>query len=182
MRYLIVLFSVLLLTSCYTQKQAINKFCKPETRIKDSVVVRDSIHIIDSLVQKTVIKDSIVYIKAVKDSGEVSASENSTYKFNNGNVKVEIKVGDGKVKWKIDQQATISRFQSIIDSVSHENQVLKQRDSTNVKEKIVTVKEPCEGDKWYSGILEWVKNGLALIGLIWLISFLFQRVIKVLSN
>jgi hypothetical protein len=182
MKYIITIAGIVIfLSSCATQKRC-ERLYPATTRIKDSVIVRDSTHIIDSIVQKTVTKDSVIYIKAVKDSGEVSASENHTYRFNNGSVSVVIKIKDGKVKWNIDQQATISRFQSIIDSVSRENSIYKAKDSIN-SHKIETIKDkPIERKKWYAGILEWIKNGLAIIGFIWLIVFIFTKAIARIAN
>ena len=187
MKHIIAIVGLIIfLSSCATQRRC-DKLYPPETRVKDSVLVRDSIHIKDSIVQKTIIKDSTIYTKAVKDSGEVSANENSTYRFNNGSVSVVIKIKDGKVKWNIDQQATISRFQSIIDSVSRENSIYKAKDSISNKEKeTVKVIDNTEKLRWHQKLWLSVKDFFAWVGLFLVIflglRFAFIRLVGSLSN
>jgi hypothetical protein len=64
-----LLFAVLLLSSCYTKNQAIEKFCNKDT-IQVSTVIYDTI-IIDSIQVDTVFNESIDSVYLVKDKIEI---------------------------------------------------------------------------------------------------------------
>ena len=187
MKYLIILASILSLTSCYTKRQALNKFCKPETRIIDSVVTRDSTNIIDSVRYVTVKKDSVVYTKAVKDSGEVDVKEGGTYKFNNGVVQVQISIKDGKAKWKVNVASTESRYIHQIDSMTKVIDTYKQKDSSSVKETEITkVVDNTKKLRWYEKVWLEIKDFFSWIGLILtlflILRFAFVRLVGSLSS
>ncbi len=177
MRTLLILSLALFLGSCASQRRCEKKY-PPQTTTKDSVVIRDSVHIIEKVHHSLKIKDSVVYTKGVKDSGEVSAKENSTYKLKNDKVNLVIKIKDGIVSWNIDLSPTTSVYQSIIDSISNELQSYKSKDSTNIhdSEKVkpaVVIKYP-----WYIRLWDSVKNIFAYIGLIVVVIFLGRMALK----
>lgn len=177
MRTLLILSLALFLGSCVSQRACDKRF-PPETKIKDSIVIRDSVHIIEKVHHSLKIKDSIVYTQGVKDSGEVSANENQTIKIKNDKVNIVIKIKDGKVSYNVDISPMESRYQSTIDSMSNELQSYKSRDSTNIhdSEKVkpaVVIKDP-----WYIRIWDSVKNIFAYIGLIVVIVFLGRMALK----
>jgi hypothetical protein len=64
-----LLFAVLLLSSCYTKNQAIEKFCNKDT-IQVSTVIHDTI-IIDSVQVDTVFNESIDSVFITKDKIEI---------------------------------------------------------------------------------------------------------------
>jgi len=64
-----LLFAVLLLSSCYTKNQAIEKFCNKDT-IQVSIIIHDTI-IIDSIQVDTVFNESIDSVYLVKDKIEI---------------------------------------------------------------------------------------------------------------
>jgi hypothetical protein len=64
-----LLFALLLLSSCYTKNQAINKFCNKDT-IQVSTIIHDTI-IIDSIQVDTVFNESIDSVYLVKDKIEI---------------------------------------------------------------------------------------------------------------
>jgi hypothetical protein len=64
-----LLFAVLLLSSCYTKNQAIEKFCNKDT-IQVTTVIHDTI-IIDSIQVDTVFNESIDSVYLVKDKIEI---------------------------------------------------------------------------------------------------------------
>jgi hypothetical protein len=64
-----LLFAVLLLSSCYTKNQAIEKFCNKDT-IQVSTVIHDTI-IIDSIQVDTVFNESIDSVFITKDKIEI---------------------------------------------------------------------------------------------------------------
>jgi hypothetical protein len=66
MKYLIL---ILLLSSCYTKQNAINKFCKNDT-IQTTITVHDTI-IIDSIQVDTVFSDTIDSVFITKDRIEI---------------------------------------------------------------------------------------------------------------
>jgi hypothetical protein len=126
----IILFAILsqFMISCVSQKACDKKF-PPETRIKDSTVVTYKDSIIEKKKVVLIVKDSVRYTEAVKDSGEMDTKENATYKFKNDKAAVTIQIKDGKVKWNIDIKATEQRFQSRKDSMASEIKIYKERDS-----------------------------------------------------
>jgi len=174
----IILFAILsqFMISCVSQKACDKKF-PPETRIKDSTVVTYKDSIIEKKKVVLVVKDSVRYTEAVKDSGEVETKENSTYKFKNDKVAVTIQVKDGKVKWNIDIKATEQRFQSRIDSMASEIKIYKERDSLNVshKEEVKIIQPHIP---WYMKLWNGVRDWLAIIGLIFIIYHIGRLAIK----
>jgi hypothetical protein len=64
-----LLFAVLLLSSCYTKNQAIEKFCNKDT-IQVTTVIHDTI-IIDSIQVDTVFNDSVDSVFITKDKIEI---------------------------------------------------------------------------------------------------------------
>ena len=64
-----LLFAVLLLSSCYTKNQAIEKFCNKDT-IQVSTIIHDTI-IIDSIQVDTVFNESIDSVYLAKDKIEI---------------------------------------------------------------------------------------------------------------
>lgn len=177
MRTLLILSLALFLGSCASQRRCDKKF-PPQTTTKDSVVIRDSIHIIEKVHHSLKIKDSVVYTKGVKDSGELDVKENQTIKIKNDKANILIKIKDGIVSWNIDLSPTTSVYQSTIDSMSNELQSYKSRDSTNIhdSEKVkpaVVIKDP-----WYIRLWDSVKNIFAYIGLIVVVIFLGRMALK----
>ncbi len=177
MRTLLILSLALFLGSCASQRRCDKKF-PPQTTTKDSVVIRDSVHIIEKVHHSLKIKDSVVYTKGVKDSGELDVKENQTIKIKNDKVNIVIKIKDGIVKYNVDISPTESRYQSIIDSISNELQSYKSKDSSNIhdSEKVkpaVVIKYP-----WYTRLWDSVKNIFAYIGLIVVVIFLGRMALK----
>lgn len=177
MRILLILSLSLFLGSCVSQRACDKKF-PPAERVKDSIIIKDSVHIIEKVHHSLKIKDSIVYTKAIKDSGEVDAKENQTIKFKNDKVNLVIKIKDGVVKYNVDISPMESRYQSTIDSMSNELQSYKSRDSSNIHDSektkpTVVIKEP-----WYKRLWESVKNFFAYIGLIVVVIFLGRMALK----
>jgi len=66
MKYLIL---ILLLSSCYTKQNAINKFCKNDT-IQTTITVHDTI-IVDSIQVDTIFSDTIDSVFITKDKIEI---------------------------------------------------------------------------------------------------------------
>jgi hypothetical protein len=64
-----LLFALLLLSSCYTKNQAIEKFCNQDT-VQFSTIIHDTI-IIDSIQVDTVFNESIDSVYLVKDKIEI---------------------------------------------------------------------------------------------------------------
>ena len=64
-----LLFAVLLLSSCYTKNQAIEKFCSKDT-VQVSAIIHDTI-IIDSIQVDTVFNESVDSVYLVKDKIEI---------------------------------------------------------------------------------------------------------------
>jgi hypothetical protein len=187
MKYIIILVSILSLTSCFTKRQAIDKFCKPETRIKDSIVIKDSLVIKEETKWVTKTKDSTIYTKAVKDSGEVDVKENGTYKFNNGVVQVQILIKDGKAKWKVNVSSTESRYVYTIDSMASVISTFQLKDSLSIKEKeTIKIIDNTKELKWYDKIWLSVKDFFSWIGLILtlflILRFAFIRLVGSLSS
>lgn len=177
MRTLLILSLALFLGSCASQRRCDKKY-PPQTTTKDSVVIRDSVHIIEKVHHSLKIKDSVVYTKGVKDSGELDVKENQTIKFKNDKVNLVIKIKDGKVSYNVDISPMESRYQSTIDSMSNELQSYKSKDSTNIhdSEKVkpaVVIKDP-----WYIRLWDSVKNIFAYIGLIVVVIFLGRMALK----
>ena len=177
MRTLLILSLALFLGSCVSQRACDKKF-PPTERIKDSVVIRDSVHIIEKVHHSLKIKDSVVYTQGIKDSGELDVKENQTYKVKTGIANIALQIKDGKLKWNIDISPTESRYQSTIDSMSNELEAYKSRDSTNIhdSEKVkpaVVIKYP-----WYIRLWDSVKNIFAYIGLIVVVIFLGRMALK----
>lgn len=176
MRYLLILAAGLFLTSCATQRTCDKKF-PPITRVKDSIVVtyKDSTVIKEKRV--LVVKDSIRYTEAVKDSGEVSASENQTYRFKNENASVTIKVKDGKVKWNIDISAIEQKYSLRLDSVNKIVKEYKSKDSVSTYQseivRTITPKIP-----WYKKIWFAIRDYLALVGFCFLLYIALVRSVK----
>jgi PBP1b-binding outer membrane lipoprotein LpoB len=178
MKYLLIITSALFLTSCVSQKACDKKF-PPETRVKDSTIVtyKDSTVIKEKRV--LVVKDSIRYTEAVKDSGEVSANENQTYRFKNENASITIKIKDGKVKWNIDISAIEQKYSTKLDSI---NSVVKQyqyKDSlvqshTEIVRKIIP-KEP-----WYIKTWHKIRDFFALIGIFLLLYIIIVNGVKIM--
>ena len=177
MRTLLILSLALFLGSCVSQRACDKKF-PPTERIKDSVVIRDSVHIIEKVHHSLKIKDSVVYTKGVKDSGELDVKENQTYKVKTGIANIALQIKDGKLKWNIDISPTESRYQSTIDSMSNELEAYKSRDSTNIhdseKVKPAVVIEP----KWYTKLWNSAKDFFAFLGLIVVVIFLGRMALK----
>jgi len=163
MRIILIALLSLFLGSCATQKMCERKY-PGTTTTKDSLVVtyKDSTIIKDSVAIIT--KDSIVYTAAVKDSGELSTSEDGTYKFKNENVAIKIVVKDNKVKYFVDISAIESRFSYKIKSLTSELQSYKSKDSISTHSQVIVKPAPIIKDKWYVKIWEQFKNWLAIIG------------------
>ena len=177
MRTLLILSLALFLGSCASQRRCDKKF-PPQTTTKDSVVIRDSVHIIEKVHHSLKIKDSVVYTKGVKDSGELDVKENQTIKIKNDKVNIVIKIKDGIVKYNVDISPMESRYQSTIDSMSNELQSYKSKDSisTHDSEKVkpaVVIKDP-----WYIRLWDSVKNIFAYIGLIVVVIFIGRMALK----
>lgn len=170
MRLLAIALLLLSLGSCVSQRACEKKF-PGTTTTKDSVVIKDSVHVIEKVETKTIVKDSIVYTAAVKDSGEFVTSENGVYKFKNDKVSIKLVVKDGKVKYFVDISATESRYNSRIDSLTSELQTYKSRDSISTHSQETIKPAPSEKVKWYNKLLESAKNILAFIGLIFTLYF-----------
>jgi hypothetical protein len=177
MRILLILSISLFLGSCASQRLCDKRF-PPETRVKDSIVIHDSTIITEKVVTKTVLKDSIVYTAAIKDSGEVDVKENQTIKFKNDKVNVVLKIKDGKLKWNIDISATESRYTSKIDSLVSELSVYKSKDSISIHDKETIKPAPSESIPWYMKLYNSAKDVLAFIGLIFVIVFLGRYAVR----
>jgi hypothetical protein len=177
MRNLIIALLFLSVTSCVTSKRCNEKY-PAEVRIKDSIVIKDSTIITEKIVTKTNVKDSIVYTQAVKDSGEVDASENQTIKYKNDKVEVKIVVKDKIVKYYVDISATESRYQSRIDSISRELETYKYKDSTSIHSEqairpAVVLKLP-----WHTRLWQSTKDFFAFLGLLVVVIFLGRMAIR----
>jgi hypothetical protein len=174
----IILFAILsqFMISCVSQRACDKKF-PPETRIKDSVVVTYKDSVVEKKKVVLIVKDSIRYTEAVKDSGEMDTKENATYKFKNDKAAVTIQIKDGKVKWNIDIKATEQRFQSRIDSMASEIKIYKERDSLNVshKEEVKIIQPHIP---WYMKLWNGIRDWLAIIGLIFIIYHIGRLAIK----
>jgi hypothetical protein len=174
----IILFAILsqFMISCVSQRACDKKF-PPETRIKDSTVVTYKDSVVEKKRTVLVVKDSVRYTEAVKDSGEIDTKENATYKFKNDKAAVTIQIKDGKVKWNIDIKANEQRFQSRIDSMASEIKIYKERDSLNVsrKEEVKIIQPHIP---WYMKLWNGIRDWLAIIGLIFIIYHIGRLAIK----
>lgn len=177
MRYLLIITSALFLTSCATQKACDKKF-PPETRIKDSTVVtyKDSTVIKEKRV--LVVKDSIRYTEAVKDSGEVSANENQTYRFRNENASVTIKIKDGKVKWNIDISAIEQKYSTKLDSVNTIVKQYQQKDSLILSQSEV-IRRDIPKEPWYIKTWYKIRDFFAFVGILLLAYIIIVNGIKI---
>lgn len=122
-RFITIILLLIITQSCVTQKNCDKKF-PPATNIKDSVVVRDSV-VIKTIVKETIkdsvrIKDSTVVVQGVSGEDSIPCNENSTTIIRRGEDIFRIQIKQGKVFFNYDLKGTQSRYQSIIQSKDRE--------------------------------------------------------------
>jgi hypothetical protein len=171
MKFVLVLFSLLLLGSCVTQQNCNKKF-PPASNIKDSVVVRDSF-VIKTIVKETIkdsirIKDSTVVVQGVSGEDSIPCNENSTTIIRRGEDVFRIQIKEGKVFLSYDLKGTQSRYQSIIQNKDKEyKEAIESFKATSVNashSEVKVVVSEISYIPWWVKILAWI----GAIGIFWL--------------
>lgn len=179
-KFLISVYVLFVLGSCATQDRCSKKFPVTELSVKDSFVIRDSVvvKIKDSVYLS--IKDSIVYSEGMSGKDSMPCTENGRYVFKRGGDVFTVMVKDGTVFFDYNLKATQSRFLHEISFKNSQIDSLKTAISLSKSEKVVVLPEKKESLK--DKIFRYVQGVLSLIGLIWIISYLFRLLIRKLSN